>query len=91
MDPQFYYNCEVKRFLIAFILTGTRPKNNTQFDPNQQERDFKKVAVVLVVGTVIWSGFIMIFIVLQKPPKGQKSSCGPGGRSMSYLAGKSER
>uniref|UniRef100_H3DCJ4 Exosome complex component 10 n=1 Tax=Tetraodon nigroviridis TaxID=99883 RepID=H3DCJ4_TETNG len=53
---------------LKVFAAGTRPKNNTQFDPNQQERDFKK-----------------------KPPKGQKSSCGPGGRSMSYLAGKSER
>ncbi|XP_056896184.1 exosome component 10 [Takifugu flavidus] len=51
------------------VFTGTTPKSNTHFDPNQQGRDFKK----------------------KKLPKGQKSGCGPGGRSMSYLAGKSER
>lgn len=75
----------------AFILTGTTPKN-THFDPNQQGRDFKKkVAVVLVTLTVHLSLFITIYVVPQKLPKGQKPSCGPGGRSMSYLAGKSER
>lgn len=38
-----------------------------------------------------FDSFIIIYVVPQKLPKGQKSSCGPGGRSMSYLAGKSER
>ncbi|XP_075898081.1 exosome complex component 10 [Nelusetta ayraudi] len=51
------------------VFAGTKSKDNTQFDPNRQDRDFKK----------------------KKHPKGQKSNFGPGGRSMSYLAGKSER
>lgn len=39
------------------MSTGTTPKNNTQFDPNQQDRDFKKkVAVVLRVSIVHFSG-----------------------------------
>lgn len=77
---------------ITFTVTGTKPKSNTQFDPNQQEKDFKKkVAVVLAGSAVNLRGFLMIYIVLQKLPKGQKSTFGPGGRSMSYLSGKSER
>lgn len=47
-------NCNVRKIAemsrLLFILTGTTPKNKTQFDPNQQERDFKKkVAAVLVM------------------------------------------
>lgn len=40
------------------MLTGTTPKNNTQFDPNQQDRDFKKkVTVVLRMSIINCSGF----------------------------------
>ncbi|KAK2897774.1 exosome component 10 [Channa argus] len=51
------------------VFAGSKSKDNTQFDPNQQAHDFKK----------------------KKTPKGQKSNFGAGNRSMSYLAGKSER
>ncbi|XP_068454689.1 exosome complex component 10 isoform X2 [Clinocottus analis] len=50
------------------VFAGTKPKDNTQFDPNRQT-GFKK----------------------KKTAKGQKSNSGPGNRSMSYMAGKSER
>ncbi|XP_056278938.1 exosome component 10 [Pseudoliparis swirei] len=49
------------------VFAGTKPKDNTQFDPNRQA-GFKR----------------------KKNAKGQKSSSGPGNRSMSYIAGKSE-
>lgn len=40
------------------MLTGTTPKNNTQFDPNQQDRDFKKkVTAVLRMSIVNFRGF----------------------------------
>ncbi|TKS77447.1 Exosome component 10 [Collichthys lucidus] len=51
------------------VFAGSKPKDNTQFDPNRQGQDFRK----------------------KKIPKGQKSNFGAGGKSMSYLAGKSER
>lgn len=51
------------------VFAGAKSKDNTQFDPNRQERDFKT----------------------KKFPKGQKSNVGAAGRSMSYLAGKSDR
>ncbi|TNN87706.1 Exosome component 10 [Liparis tanakae] len=50
------------------VFAGTKPKDNTQFDPNRQA-GFKR----------------------KKNAKGQKSSSGPGNRSMSYMAGQSER
>ncbi|XP_074501251.1 exosome complex component 10 [Sebastes fasciatus] len=51
------------------VFSGTKPKDNTQFDPNRQAHGFKK----------------------KKAPKGQKSNFGAGNRSMSYMAGKSDR
>lgn len=51
------------------VFAGTKPKDNTQFDPNRQAHDPKK----------------------RKNPKGHKSNFGAGNRSMSYLAGKSDR
>uniref|UniRef100_A0A8C2XFY6 Exosome complex component 10 n=1 Tax=Cyclopterus lumpus TaxID=8103 RepID=A0A8C2XFY6_CYCLU len=48
------------------VFAGTKPKDNTQFDPNRRNNECKNA-------------------------KGQKSSSGPGNRSMSYMAGKSER
>lgn len=79
------------------MFTGTKPKDNTQFDPNRPAYDFnKKVFVIWLF--VEWCVLYFIISVLklgfflqQKRPKGQKSSPGSGGRSMSYLAGKSER
>ncbi|XP_017273053.1 exosome component 10 [Kryptolebias marmoratus] len=47
------------------VFDGTKPKANTQFDPNRPDGDFRK--------------------------KGQKKNFSTGNRSMTYLAGKSER
>ncbi|KAM3617675.1 uncharacterized protein V6R79_009522 [Siganus canaliculatus] len=51
------------------VFAGSASKDNTQFDPNRQPRDFHK----------------------RKTGRGQKSNFAAGGRSMSYLSGKSER
>ncbi|KAF7209605.1 exosome complex component 10 [Nothobranchius furzeri] len=51
------------------VFDGAKAKDNTQFDPNRQPRDFKK----------------------KKIHQGQKKNSGAGNKSVSYLAGKSER
>lgn len=51
------------------VFSGTKSKDNTQFDPNRQTRGPQK----------------------KKMPKAQKNTTGAGNRSMSYLAGKSDR
>ncbi|XP_041655797.1 exosome component 10 [Cheilinus undulatus] len=51
------------------VFAGTKAKDNSQFDPNRQPRDFNK----------------------KKFAKGQKSNFAAGNKSMSYMAGKSDR
>lgn len=32
-----------------FVFTGTKPKDNTQFDPNRQAHDFKKKVFIYLI------------------------------------------